>query len=73
MINGKREFCKSLNKFSPQFKKMMEETGKDSKERLVNFCSKDSDIRLSNICIGSSCSIPEEKLKYNQNVNLERK
>lgn len=63
MINEKREFCKSLNKLSHHLKKIVEDTDKDFKERLVNFCSKDGEIRLSNICIGTSCEIPGETIR----------
>lgn len=66
MVNEKKEFCKSLNKFSHQFKKMVKDTDKDFKERLVNFCSKDGNIRLSNICIGTNCEIPEEKIRQSK-------
>lgn len=58
-------FCDSIKKFSPEFKRMVDNTEVNEIERGVCICTKDNNTTLSNECIGELCIggsfIPAEK------------
>lgn len=54
-ISEMTNFCDSIKKYSPEFKRMVYNTEKNETERGVCICAKDDNTTLSNECIGELC------------------